>query len=214
MKRKRSSSRPNGSVKRALAEHNVHRDPVVQFNNWFSRVLKSKNPQPLAMALATASAIGKPTVRIVLLKAVDSRGFSFYTNYDSVKGRQLAENPTAALLFYWAQFGRQVRVEGTVERLTRKESLEYFEQRPRTSRIGAWASHQSNIIESRLLLESRFRKYQKKFRNGTVPLPNYWGGYRLVPRRFEFWQSRPNRLHDRIAYVRQRNSWRIVRLSP
>jgi len=166
------------------------------------------------MVLATASANGRPTARTVLLKGVDQQGFSFYTNYESMKGKQLSENPHAALLFYWPQFERQVRIEGTVEKLSREESREYFSTRPRNSRISTWASRQSETIESRSSLEDTFERFKQQFRNNEVPLPDYWGGYRLRPSTFEFWQSRPNRLHDRITFVKEGVSWRIVRLSP
>ncbi len=214
MKRKRSSSPPRKSRIRTLSERDIHADPFDQFNSWFQQVLDAKILKPDAMTLATASAKGKPSARIVLLKGVDRRGFSFYTNYESSKGRQLSENPHAALLFHWPQFERQIRIEGSVEELTRDESLQYFSTRPRNSRIGAWASHQSQIIESRSSLESQFKEYQKRFRNADVPLPDHWGGYRLIPNRIEFWQGRANRLHDRISYVRDEASWRIYRLSP
>lgn len=214
MKRKRTPNPVRKSVRNTLSEQRVSANPFDQFNSWFRKVLRAKVPQPYAMALATASANGEPTARIVLLKGVDRGGFSFYTNYESTKGKQLSENASAALLFYWPQFERQVRIEGTVERLTRKESDEYFSTRPRDSRIGAWASHQSETIQSRSYLEAQFKKFRKQFRNSDVPLPDYWGGYKLVPTKIEFWQGRPNRLHDRIAYILEGGSWQIRRLSP
>jgi pyridoxamine 5'-phosphate oxidase len=214
MKKTRSSSPPRRSGNRSLSEKNISADPFDQFNTWFQAVIDARVSQPHAMTLATASADGKPTARMVLLREVDGGAFSFYTNYGSTKGKQLTENPRAALLFYWPKLERQVRIEGTVEKLTRKESGEYFDSRPRNSRIGAWASRQSEVIESRLFLNAQFQKYKQQFRNTGVPLPDFWGGYRLVPSRIEFWQERPNRLHDRILYVRHGNLWKISRLSP
>ncbi len=214
MKKKRSSSPPRRSGNRSLSEKNISADPFDQFNTWFHAVIDARVSQPHAMTLATASIDGKPSARMVLLKGVDGGGFSFYSNYGSTKGKQLAENPRAALLFYWPKLERQVRIEGTVEKLTREESQEYFDSRPRNSRIGAWASRQSEVIESRHFLNAQFQKYKQQFRNMGVPLPGNWGGYRLVPNRIEFWQNRPNRLHDRISYVRHGNSWNISRLSP
>lgn len=166
------------------------------------------------MALATASKKGLPTVRIVLLKNYDRNGFTFYTNYESVKGKQLADNPRAALLFYWPQFERQVRIEGSCRKTDPQESYRYFASRPRDSRIGAWASRQSELISDRRTLEQQYRNYQNQFRGKDVPLPGYWGGFRLVPTKFEFWQARPGRLHDRIAYVLKRGRWDIIRYSP
>jgi pyridoxamine 5'-phosphate oxidase len=214
MKRKRSRNVPRKSRIRTLSEHNISVDPFDQFNSWFQQVLDANVLQPYAMVLATASAHSKPSARIVLLKGVDRRGFSFYTNYESTKGKQLSENAHAALLFYWPQLDREIRIEGMVEKLTREESLMYFSTRPRKSRLGVWASHQSEIIADRSSLESEFKRFQKQFRNSDVPLPDYWGGYRLIPCRIEFWQSRSNRLHDRISYVREDGTWTINRLSP
>ncbi len=214
MKRKRNSSPSNKSRSKYISEQNARPDPFEQFEDWFRRARMSKRGQPNAMALATAGADGKPTARIVLLKDVDERGFCFYTNYESVKGRQLQENRQAALLFYWPEIERQVRIEGIVEKLTREESFKYFSSRPKKSRVGAWASHQSQFIEDRAALDLQFRNYEERFRNTDVPLPDYWGGYRLIPSKMEFWQSRPNRLHDRITYTREGASWKIVRLSP
>jgi pyridoxamine 5'-phosphate oxidase len=214
MKKKSSSSPPRRSGNKSLSEKNISADPFDQFNTWFQAVIDARVSQPHAMTLATASADGKPSARMVLLKGVDGAAFSFYTNYGSTKGKELAENPQAALLFYWPKLERQVRIEGTVEKLTREESQEYFDSRPRNSRIGAWASRQSDVIKSRPFLDAQFQKYKQQFRNTGVPLPDFWGGYRLVPCRIEFWQNRPNRLHDRISYVRHGNSWNISRLSP
>ncbi len=214
MKKKRSRFPSRTPASRYIAEGNVRPDPFDQFRRWFAQAQRSKTPQPDAMTLATAGADGTPTARIVLLKELDEKGFCFYTNYQSVKGRQLAENRRAALLFHWPHLERQVRIEGSVEKLTRAESLKYFSTRPRKSRIGAWASHQSEVLGSREDLEAQFRKYDAQFGTSDIPLPDYWGGYRLVPSRIEFWQSRPNRMHDRISYALMGNSWKIERLSP
>jgi pyridoxamine 5'-phosphate oxidase len=168
-----------------------------------------------AMTLATADEQGRPSARIVLLKGVDRRGFIFYTNYDSRKGRELAGNPHAALVFYWGDQERQVCVAGEVQKLSREESEAYHNSRPRGSRIGAWASKQSEVVPDRAFLESQWAKYEAEFPGAEVPLPPYWGGYVLAPSRLEFWQGRPNRLHDRFRYARQPDdSWVIERLSP
>lgn len=214
MKKKRSSHSLRKSGSKYLSEKIIRPNPFDQFHSWFQAAVDAKVLQPYAMTLATASPHGIPTSRIVLLKGVDERGFVFFSNYESTKGKQLAENPRAALLFYWPDLERQVRIEGTVERVTRKESLEYFVSRPRNSRIGAWASRQSEVIDSRAVLDEQFQKYQKLYRNADVPIPEYWGGYRLLPDRIEFWQSRANRLHDRISYSRNGVSWNYTRLSP
>jgi pyridoxamine 5'-phosphate oxidase len=214
MKRRRHTGPPHRSRARTLSEKSVSANPFEQFNAWFQAAIDARVPQPNAMTLATASPEGKPSARIVLLKGVDDRGFSFFTNYDSAKGKQLSENPRAALLLYWPGLERQVRIEGAVEKLSREESLEYFKSRPRSSRIGAWASRQSEVIKNRGVLEAQFQKYREQFRDHEVPIPEHWGGYRLVPCRIEFWQSRPNRLHDRISFHWNDNSWNIERLSP
>ena len=214
MIRKRLSSRHRKIGVKSLSEHRVSANPFDQFNLWFQAAIDAKVPQPYAMTLATASRSGRPSARIVLLKGFDPRGFSFYTNYESVKGKELTENRNAALLFYWPKLERQIRIEGSVEKLTREESLRYFQSRPRKSRIGTWASHQSEVLQSRESLDHQFRKYRQLFHNADVPLPEYWGGYLLIPSRIEFWQSRSNRLHDRVSYLREDMSWKISRLSP
>lgn len=214
MKRKNTRTLRHSSKTKSLSERSVSPDPFEQFHMWFQLVLKSDLPQPYAMTLATVSSNGHPSARVVLFKGIDRRGFTFYTNYESRKGKELSVNKHAALLFYWQKLERQVRIEGTVEKLSQEESYEYFSSRPRDSRIGAWASRQSEVIENRSILEAQFKKYKQNFRNADVPLPDFWGGYRLLPRSIEFWQSRPNRLHDRIAYVAENSSWKIVRLSP
>ncbi|HEY6953299.1 MAG TPA: pyridoxamine 5'-phosphate oxidase [Bacteroidota bacterium] len=214
MNRKPNARHRSTPGTKTLSEKNVSANPFDQFRKWFQAAVDENIPQPNAMTLATASADGEPSSRIVLLKDADDRGFTFYTNYESRKGGQLALNPRAALLFYWPTLDRQVRIEGQVERLTREESMRYFDSRPRLSRIGAWASRQSEIIENRSILVAEFKKFERQFSKGKVPLPDYWGGFRLIPGRMEFWQNRPNRLHDRICYVREHDAWKIVRLSP
>jgi pyridoxamine 5'-phosphate oxidase len=210
-----SSSRPRPRFRfKPLSEKNSSSNPIDQFQDWYKTAIDADVPHPNAMTLATASVRGAPTARIVLLKAVDERGFSFFTNYLSVKGRQLSRNSRAAVLFFWPTLERQIRIEGKVKKLSRQESEAYFRSRPRNSRVGAWASRQSAMIENRTILEERFRRLQKEFRGSDVPLPDFWGGYILDPNRMEFWQGRANRLHDRIAYIREGGSWKIVRLSP
>ncbi len=214
MKRKRLPSRPRKSKVGTLSEKTIDSDPFDQFNSWFQAANNAKILKPEAMMLATASADGALSARIVLFKGINRRGFSFYTNYLSLKGKQLSQNPRAALVFYWAKLERQIRIEGTVEKLSREDSWKYFRTRPRESQIGAWASQQSQVISSRLVLDTQFDKFKEQFRDDDVPLPDQWGGYRLMPRRIEFWQSGPHRLHDRISYERNGNSWKIIRLSP
>jgi pyridoxamine 5'-phosphate oxidase len=214
MNRKRLSKRPHKPKAGTLSEKTVSSDPFDQFNSWFHAAVKAKIKKPEAMTLATSSAGGVLSARIVLFKGIGNRGFSFYTNYLSVKGEQLSQNPRAALVFYWARLDRQIRIEGTVEKMSREESRKYFGSRPRNSQIGAWASQQSQVISSRHILDAQFEKYKQQFRNDDVPLPDQWGGYRLMPSRIEFWQSGANRLHDRILYERYGNSWKIIRLSP
>lgn len=199
-----------------LAEADALADPFAQFQAWFAEVLETDRHDPTAMTLATADRDGRPSARIVLLKGYDERGFVFYTNYGSRKGRELEENPRAALVFYWPDFDRQVRVEGTVERASREESEEYFRSRPRGSRLGAWASAQSAVIAGREELERRLREVEEQFpAGGDVPVPDFWGGYRVRPGVIEFWQGRPSRLHDRLRYTRlPEGGWKIERLSP
>jgi pyridoxamine 5'-phosphate oxidase len=198
-----------------LDEAHVSPDPVAEFDRWFSQAQEAKVLEPNAMALATATRDGTPSVRMVLLKGFDERGFVFFTDYRSRKGAELAANPRAALAFYWGELERQVRITGTVELTSAQESEEYFRTRPRGSRLGAWVSHQSRVIPSRDLLESRLREVEERFPTEDVPLPPHWGGYRLRPEEVEFWQGREDRLHDRIRYVRKTGGgWRLERLSP
>jgi pyridoxamine 5'-phosphate oxidase len=189
-------------------------DPLRQFAQWLSHALESGLILPNTMTLATATRDGRPSARMVLLKGIDAGGFVFYTNYASRKGRELAENPRAALVFYWPELERQVRVTGQVTAVARSQSEEYFRTRPFGSRLGAWASHQSEIISSRAELEERLRVLTLRHADEIVPLPPFWGGYRLTPDEVEFWQARENRLHDRLLYRKTDAGWLIERLSP
>lgn len=198
----------------SLSESDVAPDPISQFQRWFDEAIHAKLPEPNAMTLATVDADGQPSARIVLLKGMDATGFTFFTNYESRKGLDLAANPRAALLFHWVQLERQVRVEGRVEKVTDAESDDYYASRPLGSRLGAWASEQSREVADRTVLEQREADFRAKF-GDNPPRPAHWGGYRVVPTRIEFWQGRPSRLHDRIAYRLQADgAWQIVRLSP
>ncbi len=200
-------------MRETLDEHDVARDPCVQFDNWFKAAIAAKMPMLNAMTLATAAASGQPSARIVLLKGVDARGFVFFTNYSSRKGAELAANPVAALLFHWVELEREVRVEGRVEKVSTQESDAYFASRPLGSRHAAIASPQSEAVPDRAVLEARFADAEKT--HGSSPArPAHWGGYRVVPATVEFWQGRPNRLHDRVLYTRRADSWKIERLAP
>ena len=197
-----------------LDETSVAADPFEQFAAWMNDALETGITEPTAMTLSTVAADGSPSSRIVLLKGADTEGFVFFTNYESQKGRELAANPHAVIHFFWPDLERQVNVSGPVERISVEESDEYFATRPFESRIGAWASHQSETIASRMILEERVNELSKKYAGGDVPRPPHWGGFRLTPGRFEFWQGRPSRLHDRICYHRHNGGWKITRLSP
>ena len=199
--------------KSGLSRSDLDDDPVKQFSLWFTEAIDSGIVEPSAMSLATTdeSEIG---IRTVLLKYFDDKGFVFYTNYKSKKSRQIETRPEAALLFSWLTLERQIKIVGSVEKVSSLESIKYFASRPKDSQIGAWASKQSTTISSRDILQSQFESMKQKFSSGEVPLPDFWGGYRVIPRTIEFWQGRESRLHDRFVYQRNKDSWTISRLSP
>ena len=197
-----------------LDERDVDADPIRQFERWFADAAAARVLEPNAMTLSTATRDGVPSARIVLLKGVDANGFAFYTDYRSRKGAELAENPLAALTFLWKEIERQVRITGSVSRVSTQESDAYFRTRPLGSRLGAWASHQSAVLASREELEARVQDVIGRFPDGDVPLPPHWGGFRVAPDEIEFWQGRPDRLHDRLLYRRGERGWEISRLSP
>ena len=197
-----------------LDERDVDPDPLVQFRKWFEDARRAELPEPNAMTLATATPGGVPSARMVLLKAADERGFTFFTDYRSRKGQELEANPHAALVFFWGELERQVRIAGTVSRVSREETEAYFRTRPRESRLGAWSSHQSTVLAGRESLETRLREVSERHPGDEVPTPPYWGGYLLKADALEFWQGRESRLHDRVRYQREAGGWRIERLSP
>ena len=202
-------------AQQSLSEADVLPDPMAQFAAWFHEALQSQLTEPNAMTLATATAEGRPSARTVLLKGFDSQGFTFFTNYESRKGTEIANNPQAALLFTWLDLERQVRIEGRVEKVSTDTSLAYFQTRPKGSQIGAWASPQSRVVSDRSILEQAVEQLQQQYAEAEVlPLPPHWGGYLLRPELIEFWQGRESRLHDRLCYVRGDEGWSIRRLAP
>jgi pyridoxamine 5'-phosphate oxidase len=192
----------------------ANKNPFTQFEIWFSDAVKIDTEDVNAFVLSTCSKDGMPSSRVMLLKGVDDKGFVFFTNYLGRKSKELIENPNASILFFFKELHRQIRIEGKIEKISREESAEYFHSRPVESQIGAWTSIQSSKIESRKTLEEKFEKYSKEFNGKEVPLPDFWGGFRLIPDYFEFWQGRESRLHDRISYEKENNSWNLSRLSP
>ncbi len=198
-----------------LSETEVDPDPVLQFEKWFGDALRAKIPDPHAMVLATVSAGGNPSARVVLLREFGCKGLVFFTNYRSRKGTEIKGNPAAAAVFFWIELDRQVRVEGKIKRVSAKESDMYFRTRPRESQLAAWASNQSEAIDSRAALEKLFKDFRLRFRGRPVPRPDHWGGFRIVPASYEFWQGRANRLHDRVRYeLNGPGKWVIQRLAP
>ncbi len=205
--------------RREYTQDGLHRkamaaNPIEQFEKWFAQARKAEIIDANAMSLATVSAEGKPSLRTVLLKTFDARGFVFYTNYHSQKAREIAENPNVCLLFPWTGLERQIEISGRAEKISTTESLKYFLSRPHGSQLGAWVSNQSNVITTRKILDMKLDEMKRKFRDGKVPLPDFWGGYRVVPETIEFWQGRPNRLHDRFEYRLKNGQWEIARLAP
>ena len=192
----------------------MNNDPFEQFELWFKEAQEANIIEPNAMSIATASSEGKITIRTVFLKYFDTNGFVFFTNYESKKAQQIAENPNVALLFPWLKLERQVKIMGTAEKISAAESFKYFATRPRGSQIGAWSSKQSSIISSRSVLLNKFEEIKQKYKDGKIPLPSFWGGFRVIPKKIEFWQGKTNRLHDRFLYTNMNNSWKIERLSP
>lgn len=201
-------------IKSALHEDQVDNDPIKQFTTWFNEALHAKVMEPNAMTLATSAADGQPNARTVLLKHIDDRGFVFFTNYESQKGSEIAENNKVSLLFFWPELERQVRVQGIAEKISVKESETYFHSRPRGSQLGAIASHQSAKIESRAVIEQKLTALEEKYKDAEIPLPDFWGGYCVKPLQLEFWQGGSSRLHDRIVYKNDRSNWNIFRISP
>jgi pyridoxamine 5'-phosphate oxidase len=199
---------------KSLDRKEVNEDPFEQFSAWFEEALNSHLPEPNAMILATSTKEGKPSIRTLLLKGFDENGFTFYTNYESRKGKELCENNNASILFFWPELERQIRLEGITEKISKEESEKYYRTRPFKSKVGAWASAQSSVIENRFVIIKKFFKYLIKFHSTEIPLPPFWGGYILKPDNFEFWQGRANRLHDRVRYRKADNGWIIERLSP
>ena len=203
-----------GCVARGVRESDLQADPIAMFRAWFTLAKRARMHQPNAFCLSTATPDGAPSSRMVLLKGFDARGFVFYTNYESRKGGELGSNGRAALLFFWSELHRQVRIEGAIAKVSQEESERYFHSRPRGSQLGAWASHQSQPLASREELMQREKDFERQYAGQEVPLPPYWGGFRITPTRFEFWQGRAFRLHDRFIYARSGDGWTTQRLSP
>lgn len=201
-------------IQATLDENTVPPDPFILFETWFSQVVQTEVKEPNSMILATSSKDNIPNIRTVLLKIFDEKGFVFFTNYNSTKAKEIAQNPHVALEFLWLDLERQVRVIGKCEKISTAESMSYFMKRSRGSQIGAWVSEQSSVISSRKMLQMQIEKMKQKFADGSIPLPDFWGGYRVIPSQIEFWQGRANRLHDRILYTRQNGGWSIQRLAP
>ncbi|MDM5263597.1 pyridoxamine 5'-phosphate oxidase [Sulfurovum sp. XTW-4] len=201
-------------IQATLDESTVPEDPFILFETWFAQAVETEVKDPNSMILATSSKENIPNIRTVLLKIFDEKGFVFFTNYNSVKAKEIEENPHVALEFLWLDLERQVRVIGTCEKISTSESMSYFMKRSRGSQIGAWVSKQSSVISSRKMLQMQIEKMKQKFANGSIPLPDFWGGYRVIPSQIEFWQGRANRLHDRILYKRENGGWKIERLAP
>ncbi|WP_462321853.1 pyridoxamine 5'-phosphate oxidase [Halochromatium sp.] len=204
------------AMERGLDREDLDSDPIAQFQHWYQEAISTRLPEPNAMSLATVDADGQPSLRTVLLKLYDAKGFVFFTNYQSTKAQQIGTNERVALLFPWVALARQVSILGSAERIPTSESLRYFITRGRGSRIGAWASPQSQVISSRSLLEQKVAQIKQRFSEGEIPLPDFWGGYRVIPTSIEFWQGRDNRLHDRFRYHRATatDPWQIERLAP
>jgi len=201
-------------MSQGLVRDRLHPNPISQFELWYTQAIDSGIPEPNAMSLATADTDGQPWIRTVLLKLYDEAGFVFFTNYESAKALQIEVNNRVALLFPWVALGRQVKISGTAVKIPTVESMKYFASRPRGSQIGAWASHQSQVISSRSLLDAKVDEIKRKFTSGEVPLPDFWGGYRVSPFEIEFWQARDSRLHDRFVYTKNDGGWAIERRAP
>jgi len=200
---------------KSLLEKDVDPNPIKQFQIWWQEAIESKIEEPNAMTLATCGSSGKPSARIVLLKGIHENGFIFFTNYLSRKGEEIQQNPFVSLLFFWKELERQIRIEGKIKKVSKEESDQYFFSRPRESRIGAWSSPQSQVIENREYLQKNVEKYNAQFDHQNIPRPDYWGGYVVEPYRIEFWQGGPGRVHDRLEYVlTENNFWNIERLAP
>ncbi|MCU0447876.1 MAG: pyridoxamine 5'-phosphate oxidase [Microscillaceae bacterium] len=201
-------------TRQSLDIQEVSSNPFAQFEKWMEEAINAEVPEPTAMTLATVDSQGVPSARIVLLKGADEQGLVFFTNYASTKGKAMASNSQVCLNFFWAELERQIRIIGKIEKVSEAESQDYFQSRPRASQIGAWVSPQSQVVPNRAWLEQKFIELEQQFANQTIPKPEHWGGYRVIPQYFEFWQGRPSRLHDRIVYEKSDNDWQIQRLAP